>query len=479
MYTIDTENCVNINPDSLAIISKYNLNYAEYFRHIKQTVDHLSKNSFQQGENVALLIENDLYFTITLFALIQIGSIVVPLNKKLPENQMIKMLKCIGCLKIITDKDFHSDIINSKFQTFLINKFVQKDISTTVSSKIIPTPLNQDCSIIFTSGSSGNPKAVLHTFGNHYYSAKGSNKNIQFKPGDRWLLSLPLYHIAGLSILFRAFISAGTIVLPDKNLGIVENIKRNKVTHISLVVTQLLQLIDNKASIEILKNLKAILIGGSYIPSELIDKSIENKLPLCTTYGSTEMASQITTTKVNEKPEKLYTSGRLLKYREVKIAEDKEILIKGKTLFKGYIENNKIVKPVNLNGWFHSGDIGEIDSEGYLSILGRKDNLFISGGENIYPEEIEKLLLNIDGISKALVIDIPDKKFGARPVAFIEIKDYKLVFKVKILKYLSKHLPKYKFPDVFYLWPKKHISFKPNRTEFKDYYNNSKLEEIE
>ena len=461
-----------------AFISSDILTYEDYIRCINQTTENLSKNSFLHGEKVALLIEKNTSFLIIILALIQIGVIVVPLNKRLPQKQITRMLKLVNCSKIIVNDEFYSNNIASNFQVFQINNLVQNNFLSSATSRLKPIPLDQDSTIVFTSGSSENPKAVLHTFGNLYYSALGSNDNIPFKQGDQWLLSLPLYHVGGLSIFFRAIISGGTVVVPDENLDLIDNIKKNKITHISFVATQLLRLLENKSSINVLKNLKAILIGGGYIPSELIKDSIKNNLSIFTTYGSTEMASQITTTKTDEKSDKLFTSGKALKYRTLKIASDGEILVKGETLFKGYVENNKFINPVKPDGWYHTGDLGTIDNEGYLTVISRKDNMFISGGENIYPEEIEKILLNINEIADALVIDIPNKEFGARPVAFIKSKTNKITNKKNILEYLSMYLPKYKIPDDFYKWPINFSSFKPNRADFKNYHKNSKLEKI-
>ena len=461
-----------------AIISSDILSYEEYFYCIQQTAKNLSKYSFEKGDRVALLLDKNISFPIVLMALIQIGVIVVPLNQQLPDNQLIKMINLINCSKVMVSDDFNSNQMSSKFQVFEINKLINNKLILPETSALDSIPFSQESTIVFTSGSSGNPKAVLHTLGNHYFSALGSNENISFGPGDRWLLSLPLYHVGGLLILFRAAISGGAVVVPDENWELIENIEKYNITHVSLVATQLLRLLENEASLNILRNLKSILIGGSYIPSELIKNSIKNNLPIFTTYGSTEMASQITTTKSNEKSEKLYTAGKPLNYRTIKISEDGEILVKGETLFKGYVENKRIDSPFDIDGWFHTGDLGKIDNEGYLTVIGRKDNMFISGGENIYPEEIEQILTNIDEIENALVIDVPNKEFGARLIAFVKYHSNKKLNKQNIKKYLSGNLPKFKIPDAFFVWPKSYKSFKPNRSDFKNYYSNSKPKEI-
>jgi o-succinylbenzoate---CoA ligase len=461
-----------------AIITNEIITYSEFFNYIHQTAINLSDHGFQPGENVAIFAESNESFLFIFMALLQNGIIAVPINNKIPEDQIHKMLSAINCKKLFGNDKSIFTTFDSSIEIFQINEIIPENISDTNTINRKPISFEQGSTIIFTSGSSGNPKAVLHTFGNHCLSALGSNENIAFKLGDRWMLSLPLYHVGGLSILFRAIAAGGAVVVPDENLTLTENIKKYNVSHISLVSTQLMQLLENKGSIEILKKFKAVLIGGSYIPSDLIEKSIKYKLPIFTTYGSTEMASQITTTEINAKSERLFMSGKLLKHRELKISDDGEILVKGKTLFKGYIENNSLIKPFDSDGWYNTGDLGRIDDEGYLSIIGRKDNMFISGGENIYPEEIEKCLMNMDKIENGIVIDIPDEKYGARPVAFIKTKNYDLINRESIVEHLRKYLTKFKIPDAFYLWPEMHETLKAQRKYFKQIFKNQKSAKI-
>ena len=478
MHSFDFNIIINNFLTEKFIISDGEITFKQFFHFVKNTVKNLEDNGINSGEKVALVLQNKYEFLVCLMAMIQKGLIAVLLNHNIPPTKLMEILTNINCSKIINDDKYNSKIDRSIFDTFRLNELIDASSNITADSNIEPISFSQDSTITFTSGSSGYPKPVLHTFGNHYHSALGSNENIQFKTGNRWLLSLPLYHVGGLSILFRSIISGGTIVIPDKKLDLFDNIKKFNITHVSLVPTQLLQIIENVKPINILKNLQAILIGGSYVPSGLIKFCIENELPIFTTYGSTEMSSQITTTPPNEKSDKLYTSGRILKYRKMKIKEDDEILVKGETLFKGYLENENLIQPFDTDGWFQTGDLGKLDGDGYLTVFGRKDNMFISGGENIYPEEIEKYLLNLEEIENALVVDISDKTFITRPIAFIKFHPNKYLNKKNIEEYLSEYLLKFKIPDAFYKWPDTKPLFKPNRIDLKTYYKNSKLEEI-
>ena len=232
--------------------------------------------------------------------------------------------------------------------------------------------------------------------------------------------------------------------------------------------TQLYRLLDERGTQKILHNLKAILLGGAPVADTLITRASRVHLPLYLTYGLTEMASQVTTTnrliyigKLN-----FHNAGKVLKYRRLKINPDGEILVKGHTLFRGYVEKKRIYKSLDRQGWFYTGDLGKMDSRRNLVVLGRKDNMFISGGENIYPEEIERYLKEINGISDAVVVPVPDKEFGQRPAAFIKVERGNKNNDQKLRSFLETKLPRFKIPVKFFLWPKHYHDFKPDRKSF-------------
>jgi len=288
----------------------------------------------------------------------------------------------------------------------------------------------QYATVIYTSGTTGIPKGIVHSYGNHFYSALGANDNMPLLPGDRWLLSLPVSHVSGLAILFRCFLAGATVVLSAESIA--DAIETQKITHLSLVPMQLRQLIaDGKK----FPSLKAILLGGDRIPESLVADAITQGLPIHVTYGLSEMASQV------------WTADVTLPYRELKISASGEILVKGKTLFQGYVDDDMTVLPLDSDGWFQTGDLGVLDANGLLQVMGRRDNMFISGGENIYPEEIEKELLKIAGIEMAIVVPVSDDHFGCRPVAWI--KSSGQISEEELQRALSGSLAKFKIPDRF------------------------------
>jgi O-succinylbenzoic acid--CoA ligase len=325
---------------------------------------------------------------------------------------------------------------------------------------------DREATVVFTSGSSGDPSAAVHTLGNHYYSALGSARNIPFGPGDRWLLSLPLYHIGGLAILFRAMYCGGAVVVPGQDDKIVDMITEFGVTHLSLVSTQLYRLLKESSLADAARGLKAILVGGSAVPDWLLSEGIHCGLPLHTTYGLSEMSSQVTTTGRGQLNREDMTSGRLLDYRQLKITGDGEILVKGKTLFKGYRKGDRVSLPVDEKGWFSTGDLGRFDAECNLKLLGRKDNMFISGGENIYPELVESALVSFEDVENAIVVAVDDAEFGQRPAAFIDMRTgYEGLSDDQWRTRLRPALPGFMMPIVFLNWPESEAGtgLKPSR----------------
>ncbi len=408
------------------------VSYGQYHQLLAATVDWLQAKGIQKGQRVGIRSDNSIEYVIVLMALIYSGAVACPLNTRVPTERNLEMLKQVGAELLPMPDPF----------TF-----------KTHNSKLTMPELNQDATIVFTSGSSATPKAALHTFGNHYYSALGSNGNIELRPNDRWLLSLPLYHVGGMGIVFRCLLAGAAVVVPEAGESVKNAVAKYDITHLSLVPAQLRQFLYELPKGKALNSIKAVLVGGGSAPQSLLDDAVSRGLSVRTTYGSTEMASQVTTTGPNDPEEKLSTSGRVLDYRQVKISDDGEILVKGETAFRGYVSRDSLDTPFDNDGWFATGDLGRFDDDGYLVVTGRADNMFISGGENIYPEEIESAMCKLPDIEEAVVVPSPDEKFGQRPVAFVRISEGVRFDAEAVMRFLRERLPGYKIPVRFLNWP--------------------------
>lgn len=428
--------------------------YGEYGQLVISAAVRLKEAGVAKGERVAIVSGNTWEYPILFFALLRLSAVVCPISPRIPPKAILSLLDKIDCRTVVDPVDRLSTQKSDRLRKIAFDTIIKPQESRVDNATVMACgDSDRDATIIFTSGSSALPKAVLHSLGNHYYNALGSNKNITIQPGDRWLLSLPLYHIGGLGILFRTLLAGASVIIPAYKETIAESIEKHHVTHLSLVSTQLYRLLDSGLSPATGGRLKAVLVGGSAVPASLITRAHENGLPVYTSYGLTEMASQVSTTSPGDSLEHLLTSGRLLAYRNLKLDDDGEILVKGETLFKGYIDRAVTTLPVDDDGWFRTGDLGRLNSNGYLEVAGRKDNMFISGGENIHPEEIERTLCLLSEVSEAVVVPIKDQEFGFRPVVFIRSQEGSRIDKGEVVSYLEGYLPRFKIPLDFHELP--------------------------
>ncbi len=296
------------------------------------------------------------------------------------------------------------------------------------------------CMGILTSGSTGLPKVAVHSYRNHVLSAVGSATVMPLAPGDRYLLSLPWFHVAGVAILFRCLLGGAALVLggraedPDCLLDL-------RISHVSMVETQLRRLLTRP---DALPSLRAVLLGGGPVSPALLTSARDRGLPVWTSYGLTEMSSQV----ITQGPD---GRARRLPHRECRIADDGEILVRGGTLFLGYLEDGELIPSTDVDGWFHTRDLGYWN-DGVFRVQGRRDHQFISGGENVQPERIADVLRRHPAIVQAIVVPQADAEFGQRPVAFLDASGE--IEQDSLRAWLRQYLSPWELPVAFYPLPR-------------------------
>ena len=314
--------------------------------------------------------------------------------------------------------------------------------------------IHRPATVVFTSGSSGQAKAVVHSTASHLYNATGSAANIPLGPGDAWLVALPLSHVAGLSILFRTLSAGACALFADSgalhDAGDPAARLLPDATHVSLVETQLRRLLQIPGWEALTRRLRAALIGGSALSAPLLRHARAAGLPVCASYGCTEMASQVATTRPGD-PDETFTAGWVLPHRRVAIGTDGEVLLGGRTLCLGYLDQESVRPAAGADGWFASGDLGRLDG-GRLSVTGRRDARFISGGENIQPEEVEQALLEHPAVLAAVCVAVPDTEFGSRPAAFLALASGPLP-PSDLEAHLDARLARFKHPVRYFALP--------------------------
>ncbi|PWU14688.1 MAG: hypothetical protein C5B45_04055 [Chlamydiae bacterium] len=415
------------NPTALAIETTSNsFSYQELDKLLSQLIKYLLSLGVNKGARIAFIAPTECKTIILLLALLRIGAIACPINPKFLPTQ----------IHDLTQKLKASHFINLDTLVFIANSHQVDPIIDT----------EQLFTFLTTSGSSGKSKVVCHTFENYLSSALATHLPLRLSKSSRWLLSLPLYHVSGLSIVTRCMTIGACVVLTGSKC-IWEEIIPHRITHLSCVPTQLFRLKNQKCSLPLLsRQLHCVLVGGAYTSLSLLHSVKE--LPIFFTYGMTETTSIVTLATKEDLQSNNINMGRPISCCEIKIASDCEILVKGKNLFQGYW-NGFQIQPPSL--WFATKDLGKI-LDNHLRIIGRKDRLFISGGENIQPEEIEQALCSIKGIISATVLSKPDEEFGHRPIAFIE--DIQQRPFTQVFFELRKILPSFKCPVSIWPYPK-------------------------
>lgn len=274
-------------------------------------------------------------------------------------------------------------------------------------------PATQPLAIVFTSGSSSVPKAVVLSRGACLAAALASERNLPWHLRDRWQLALPLAHVGGLSILLRCLQGRRTVVLsaPFPSAAAELNFLREReVTLTSLVPTQLKRWLDTEAPCPPL--LRAVLLGGAPAPDALVTRARQRGFPILKTYGLTEYASQVATQSLTTSAQNQPTNGKALTHVELRVTGG-VLWLRGPGLFSGYFKAG-VYRPATLDteGWYCTNDFAELTADGELRILGRTDAVLISGGENVHPEDVEAALLSLPGVDQACVFGLPDEEWG-------------------------------------------------------------------
>ncbi|MFH7799348.1 o-succinylbenzoate--CoA ligase [Enterobacter cloacae] len=361
-------------------------------------IDSLAAGFQQQGveagDGVLLLAHNHPQTLLAWLALLQCGARILPVNPQLP-RPLLEVLLPQMTLRFALVLDGHYDGLAALSLHALSGEY---------HTAWQPERL---ASMTLTSGSTGLPKAAVHTCGAHLASAEGVLALMPYGDDDDWLLSLPLFHVSGQGILWR-WLQAGARLTVREKQPLEQALQG--CTHASLVPTQLWRLLNTHQRIA----LKSVLLGGAAIPVELTQQAREQGICTFCGYGLTEFASTVCAKEADGEPD----VGSALPGREVQVVNG-EVWIRAQSMASGYWRDGALLPLTNSEGWFATRDRGELH-DGRLTILGRMDNLFFSGGEGIQPESLERVIATHPHISQVFIVPLNDAEFGQRPVAVVE-----------------------------------------------------------
>jgi O-succinylbenzoic acid--CoA ligase len=402
------------NPDRVALsFGDLTWTFAELDNEVAELARKLAAAGVVQGDRVATILHNGALAAMLPHALLRLSATLVPLYTRLSEAEIAWQIEDIDPrLVIVEDRTPH----------LFVNAINSRDLDSITPSNVDLRMTHQSdhvASIIYTSGTTGRPKGAMLTLANFWWSAVGSALNLGVSEDDRWIACLPLFHVGGLSIVFRSAIYGTRIIVHDgfDAASVNADIDRGA-TIVSVVSVMLERVLDDRGKRKLPQTFRCALVGGGPTPKILLERCISAGLPVAHTYGLTETCSQVATLSPADAVRKLGSAGKPLHPNEIRLeGNEGEILVRGPIVMSGYYNQADATQRALEGGWLHTGDIGRLDDEGFLYVLDRRDDLIITGGENVYPAEVESALLAHDSVVEAAVIGIDDPTWGQRVVA--------------------------------------------------------------
>jgi O-succinylbenzoic acid--CoA ligase len=400
------------------------LSYAELDAAATRAARRLSALGVRSGDRVALALPAGAPFAEALHGCMRLGAVAVPVDLRLTPAE--QAARASGCAALVgrdpgeCEPDPAAPLAHAR----------ELDGAQDPAAPLLGThDLDAPAIVVHTSGTSGAATPVELIYANWLWSALGSAVALGLDPDERWLCTLPLPHVGGLSILLRSAIYATTAVLHDgfDAHAVARELERDGgSTLVSVVPTTLARLLD--AGLRSPPALRAALVGGGPIPPALLERAAAAGLPCVTTYGLTEACSQVT------------TGGPALFCTRVAIGAGGEILVAGPTVAPGSRAPD---------GWLHSGDLGELDELGNLTVTGRAVDTIVTGGENVAPVEVEAVLAAHPAVADVAVHGAPDERWGERVVATIVLRPGASATDRELRGYCRVRLARYKVPKVF------------------------------
>ena len=447
-------------PNEIAIKTSFSsLKYDDLINHILTSVFYLKQIGVKQNDYIGITGDNSYQFIVTIFALWQIGAIPVLINIRLLNYEIDELLEIANCKMFLISKN----LSNSFYFGEIPKIFYPFEAKENIGQTILPINLNKNAVIIFTSGSTGKPKGVEITFNNLINSAQTGNQYFVHKQNDSWIASLPFYHIGGFSIIMRSVLFGLTLIIPDnldvKNLA--QSLKSFDPSHASFVSTQLKRLIE--LDVKPNNSLRNVLVGGGFIDQNLVENAIKSGWKVSLSFGATETSSFVSILSQEHFRFKGGSSGKVLYPNNILILDDNknilppgivgEIAIKSNSVAKGYINNIEETKKKFLNGLYYTGDFGFLDKDEYLYVQARRNDLIISGGENVNPLEIENELIKHPLILEASVFGLMDSEWGQIIAAVIVSENNTIIPLENIKLFLNNKLSSFKHPKRIFFVP--------------------------
>ncbi|WP_374029546.1 long-chain fatty acid--CoA ligase [Bdellovibrio bacteriovorus] len=442
--------------------------YAQFFALANRGASFLQKEfGIRKGDRVAALATNELEYVFLFFALQRLGAILVPINFRLTQRE-VNHIVADAAPKLILFQEAYREIIenlpNVKSLTALLLSDFARALEVNKTEIEVPfTSTEEDpAMILYTSGTTGSPKGAILTYKMIFWNSINTTFRLNISQTDCTVIFLPFFHTGGWNVLTTPFIHRGAKVVflkkfdADQILSLSEQEKATLLFGVPTTMDMMARSpLFEKTD---LSKIRYAIVGGEPMPIELIKVWDKKGVPVRQGYGLTEFGPNVFSLNEEDALRKIGSIGFPNFYIEAKVVDNDgkelgadeigELVLKGPMCMHGYWQNEKATHETIQDGWLYTGDLVRRDSEGYYYVVGRKKDMFISGGENVYPPEIEQILRSHPSVLEAAVIGVPDEKWGEVGKAFVVAKDSSLSID-DLHNHCVQNLAKFKIPKHF------------------------------
>ena len=464
-------------PERIAVVfENQRLTYQEFNERVNRFANGLLRLGLKKGDKVAVLLFNSIPLVEILFASAKTGGVFTPINFRFTADEVFYILDHSDTrffiygeeLSEIVEKirsrlqkvEFYLSVGDSAPSTAMNYETVLKE--SLPQEPDVPISEKDECQLMYTSGTTGKPKGALLTHGNLLWNLFNTVLGREEKEGETSIVIDPLYHTAALNNHFITRIAmAGTSVLikhfdPKRVMEVIEKEKVTVISGAPAVYHLMLSLPEGRYDT---RSITKCTTGASILPNETKERLVKlfpNLTGIYDVYGCTEATPSIAILKAKDSLRKRECVGPPVSFLEVRIVDDQdrdlpkgevgELICRGPNVMKGYYKDEEATREALREGWLYTGDLARMDEEGFVYIVDRKKDMIVSGGENIYPREIEEILYSHPRIEDAAIVGVPDSLWGESVKAFVVLKKGETLTEAEVVEYCKTHLASYKKP---------------------------------
>jgi O-succinylbenzoic acid--CoA ligase len=434
--------------------------FAELADRARRGAGYLLRHAEPGPAPIALLLPGDARFVAWFIAVALAGRAVLPLNTRLTAGELAQQLSDAQVTTLVCEAgESRADELLSLVPGLRALQAQELSILPATLDQLPGESVEVDSvlAVLFTSGTSGRAKGACLSWSVFEASAFAAAERLGPAVNRRWLACMPLFHVGGLSIVVRSLLFGGPIRLQPRfdAAAVSDALDAGGIAGVSLVPTMLSRLLDYRAERAAPPGLEVLLLGGAAAPPSLVERSLAAGYPVCPTYGLTEATSQVATARPPAPGSSAPSPMLALQGTDIRIVvadrvaavgEAGEILVRGPTVMMGYLNDPAATARALHDRWLHTGDVGYLDAEGGLHVLDRREDLVVSGGENVYPAEVEAVLLEHPSVSEAGVTGVADVDLGARVVAWVVPSGGSVIDVAALAEHCRKRLAGFKRP---------------------------------